>query len=171
MGWKAVTIEGEILSEDMPIGRPIALVEEGTIRVIMQEDFGHKVAVDLINGIIAIDYEDFSVQNKVVELHNTKLQFWICEETTIVAELRHLERRHDPVLDENGVQKLRDGNPWFEQTDYLTSLTWRPIWFTRWTNGSPTKCIGAQTTLPELQGGRNVKKVISLFQDGRIGID
>lgn len=164
MGWISITKTGETAREEDNVARPVAAGEEGKLAAIAQEDYGHKVAVDLINGIIAIGYDEISVQNGTVELHNPGALIWICDETNIVSEMRHLEQKMEPMNDING-------NPSFVRTDYLTSLTWRPIWFTRNTNGIQTKVIGAQTTLPIVQGGGNVKKLISIFSDGRLGID
>jgi hypothetical protein len=49
---------------------------------------------------------------------------------------------------------------------------WRPIWFTRVTNGTIlTKIVGLQTTLGVPYKRKNIKKMISLFEDGRVGID
>ena len=53
MGWKAFTKDGEYLSEETH-GRPVQAGEEGSLAVIAQEDYGHKVSIDLINGVIAL---------------------------------------------------------------------------------------------------------------------
>lgn len=178
MGWISINRDGEILREETH-GRPVQAGEEGKLLVIAQEDFGHKVAVDLNNGVIAIDYDSLGIQNGTVEIANPKLMFWICEETTIVGELAHYKAELVPQKDEKGklvYERDSEGKkiynkPVMVRNDILTPLTWRPIWFTRNTNGIPTKIIGAQTTLPEMQGSKNVKKLVSLFADGRIGID
>lgn len=172
MGWIAITKGFEILREETH-GRPVQAGEEGNLLVIAQEDFGHRVAIDLVNGIVFVDYDDLSVQNGTVGIANDKMRFVICEETNIVGELAHVEQRLDWHRDESGKKVLDPETGRFLQvrSDILTPLTWRPIWFTRWTNGQPTKVIGAQTTLPKEYGGRNVKKMISLFGDGRLGID
>lgn len=171
MGWRAITKDGEELREETH-GRPVQAGEEGNLLVIAQEDFGHSIAVDLSNGVIAIDYESLSVQNGTIELANDKFRFWICEETNIIGEFSELEQRLEYLRDDDGRKILgEDGRYQRVRTDILHPLVWRPIWFTRWTNGVPTKVIGAQITLPKQQGGKNVKKIVSLFADGRIGID
>lgn len=167
MGWISIAKDGTTLREEDGIPRPVAAGEEGSLAVIAQEDYGRRVAIDLINGIIAIGYESLGIQNGTVELRGQPLLIWICDETNIVQDMRHLEQRLDPMDDVNG-------EPSFVRTDILTSLTWRPIWFSRNTvpgGGAPVKVIGGQTTLPTLQGGGNVKKLISIFDDGRLGID
>lgn len=183
MGWKAYTKDGQLYQENDPNpefgGRPVQKGEDGELAVVVQEDYGHTVAVDLTNGVIYIDYESVGIQNGSLELSSPKLVFWICEETNIVGELAHNEVQLVAALDEDGKPiyqrdaegKKIYGKPVYVRNDVLTPLTWRPIWFTRYTMGIPTKVIGAQTTLPEDFGGRNVKKLISLFADGRIGID
>jgi len=123
----------------------------------MQEDFGHKIAVDLVNGVIIAEYDDWAIQNGTVEIMNPRFVFYICDETNIGAEL----------FDMNSSEG--DANGWVTNT--FVYSTWRPIWFTRMTNGIPTKVIGAQTTLPQAHGGRNIKKMISLFSTGALGID
>lgn len=155
MGWISIDKSGNKLSEDTH-GRPVAAGEEGSLAVIAQEDFGHKVAIDLYNGIIAIDYQELGWQNGTVELVNPKVFLYICEDTNIGSDLFSLTKTEP------------DKEGWY--SDIVTPLTWRPIWFTRVTNGVPTKIIGAQTTLPPEFGGKNVKKQIMLFADGRIGI-
>jgi len=173
MGWIAITKDYEILREDEGIhGRPVAAGEEGNLLVIAQEDFGHNVAVDLVNGIIAIDYKSLGVQNNTIELDGGVLRFLICDETNIVGQFRHLEQKLEYLRDDNGRRIIgEDGRFQQVRTDILHPLIWRPIWFTRLTNGVPTKVIGAQVTLPRDQGGKNVKKMVSLFVDGQIGID
>lgn len=171
MGWRAFTKDGIILNEEEH-GRPVQAGEEGNLLAISQEDYGRTVAVDLVNGVIAIDYQRIGIQNSQLEIENPKFIFWICEETNIIGEFRHLRQEIVWARDENG-KRLRDanGNGYQVRNDILTPLLWRPIWFTRFTMGQPTKVIGAQTTTPELQGSRNVKKMVSIFIDGRIGID
>ena len=156
MGWTAVTKSGEILREETH-ARPVQEGEEGNLKFILQEDFGQKVAIDLINGVIIIGYDDWSLLGDDVELYNIKTVIYICAETTIVGELSYMERSEP---DENGI---------FINT--FTPLIWRPIWFTRYIGGQPTKVIGAQTTLPPEYGGKNVKKLISIFGTGALGID
>ncbi len=169
MGWIAITKDKEILQEDKD-GRPVQKGEDGELLYIFQYDFGHTVGVDLINGVVSIDFESFEIQDRVY-LINPKVNFFICEETNIVAEYRHLKQEIVWARGENG-KLLRDENkrPYKVRNDILTPLTWRPIWFTRWTNGIPVKVIGAQTTAPDLQGGNNIKCMVSLFPDGRIGV-
>ena len=170
MGWRAITREGEELREETH-GRPVQAGEEGKLLVIAQEDYGHNIAVDLVNGIIAIDYESLSVQNGSLELVSPKTYLWICDETNIAGEFAHIEQKLEYARDEEGHKILHEGKYVKVRNDVLTPLTWRPIWFSRVTNGVPTKVIGAQTTLPVTQNGKNVKKMVSLFVDGRIGID
>ena len=183
MGWLAITKTGDLYREGDPNpergGRPVQKGEEGELAVIAQEDYGHNIAVDLYNGIIAIDYESLAVQNGTIELSGQKMMLWICDETNIVGELAHYRAEFVPYIDEEKgkpvYQKDADGHndyskPILVRNDILTPLTWRPIWFTRFTNGIPTKVIGAQTTLPEDYGGKNVKKYVCLFADGRIGV-
>lgn len=170
MGWIAITKDGETLREETH-GRPVLAGEEGKLLVIAQEDYGHSVAVDLINGIIALDYKSLGLQNNTVELDSPQSMLWICDETTIVGELAEYDYRMDDFIDESGNKIITSDGTFFQvKTDILTPLIWRPIWFSRVTNGVPTKVIGAQTTLPVEQGGGNVKKMVSLFVDGRIGI-
>lgn len=155
MGWKALYKDGTMLTEEEH-GRPVAAGEEGLLAMIAQEDFGHNIAVDLINGVILFEYTQFSVQNGTVEI-DPKYRLSICDETNIVGELYDI-KKGEP--DEEG---------WFSQE--IIPLAWRPIWFTRVTNGIPAKIIGAQTTLPEVFGNKNIKKLVTIFSDGRVGID
>lgn len=122
----------------------------------MQEDYGHKVAIDLVNGVIIIDYEDWSVDDDI-EVSSPKVVLWLCDETSRIAGLVDMEQSE---VDENG----------FRLQTYIP-VTWRPIWFTRYIGGTPTKVIGAQTTLPQNYGGKNYKKLVSLFEWGELGID
>ena len=46
MGWLSINKCGEWLSEETD-GRPVAAGEEGSLAVIAQEDFGHKVALSV----------------------------------------------------------------------------------------------------------------------------
>lgn len=183
MGWKAITKTGEVYYEDHSDpafgGRPVQKGEDGELAVVIQEDYGHTVAVDLVNGIIYVDFESIGFQNGTIELSSPKLSFWICEETSIVGEISHYtaeyiqakDEKDKPVYERDAEGKKLYDKPVYVRNDIVTPLTWRPIWFTRYIMGIPTKVIGAQTTLPEEHGGRNVKKLISLFADGRIGID
>jgi hypothetical protein len=154
-------------------GRPVAKGEEGSLAIIAQEDFGHKVAVDLFNGVIAIDYDDLNVaEDGRIGLENPKATLWICDETNIAGDLFYLEQEFIPYEDEKGRRFVNnDGSQVTVRNDILTPLIWRPIWFTRITSGVPAKVIGAQTTLPPEFGGKNVKKMITLYHDGRLGID
>jgi hypothetical protein len=175
MGWIAISKSGEILHEEEH-GRPVADGQKGKLAVIAQQDYGHTVAVDLINGIIAIDYETLGVQNGTVELTNAKTFMWICHDTMIAGELKHIKATLEPFMEEqeNGemVQRVDQATqePVFVRTDIVKPVVWRPIWFTRWINFVPTKIIGAQATLPKAHGGKNVKKMVMLFPDGKIGI-
>lgn len=178
MGWIAIYKDGRVEKENDPgVGRPVQAGEEGLLRAIIQKDFGHKVAVDLEQGIITI---------------NENTTFSICEETNIVGDLFHIEHEfvpwYGPVcpycyhVENTGnkacpncgkerAQMIHDGNLVTVRNDTTRPVVWRPIWFTRVTNGVPTKVIGAQTTTPEIEGAKNVKKLIMLYEDGRIGID
>lgn len=177
MGWKAITKDGEVYQEGDPNpargGRPVAKGEEGSLAVIAQEDFGHNIAVDLYYGVIAIDYDSLGMQNGTIELSNPRVMLWICEETTIVGELANMKTEYIPYEDDKGRRYIDPSSKELIQVrnDTIIPLVWRPIWFTRVTNGIPTKVIGAQTTLPIEYGGRNVKKMVSIFADGRLGID
>jgi hypothetical protein len=155
MGWKALYKDGTILEEGS-VARPVQAGEEGLLALIAQEDFGHNIAIDLVNGVILFEYTFLRAQNGTVEI-DPKYKIAICDETNIVGELYDVVKS-DP--DEDG---------WFSQE--IVPIQWRPIWFTRITNGIPTKVIGAQATLPEMYGGKNVKKLVSLFSDGKLGID
>jgi hypothetical protein len=156
MGWTAITKDHEVLSEETH-GRPVEAGNEGNLLFIMQEDYGHKVAVDLVNGVIIMEYDDWVIQNERVEIINPRLVFYICDETSIAGELFDIESSE------------ADDEGWVINTFNFSK--WRPIWFTRVTNGDPTKVIGAQTTLPVAHGGRNIKKMVSLFSTGAVGID
>jgi len=173
VGWISINKRFEILREDEGVGRPVDAGNEGDLLIIAQEDFGHRVAIDLVNGVVFIDYERLGVQNGTIEVENDRFRFSVCEETNIVGELAHVEQRLDWFRDEGGRRRLDTATGKYVKvrSDILTPLSWRPIWFTRWTNGQPTKVIGLQTTLPKENGGKNVKKLISLFEDGRVGID
>ena len=115
------------------------------------------MAVDLINGVIIVGYDDWGIQNGTVELQNPRTVFYICDETNIAGGLFNMETSEP------------DKDGWV--INNITPLVWRPIWFTRVTAGQPTKVIGAQTTLPKEFGGKNVKKMISIFESGSLGID
>lgn len=157
MGWIAITKDGEELREETH-GRPVAAGEEGNLLLIAQEDYGHKVAIDLTQGLVFIDYDFLTVENGYLEVTGAKLSFFITDETNIVGHIG-LESHTEP-----------DAEGWYGISYYRP--LWRPIWFTRYTNGEPTKVIGAQTTLEgEQYNGRNIKKMICLFTNGFIGIN
>lgn len=163
-GWFAITKDFKILRESEGItkdnpggGRPVALGNEDGLRVCGASAYGHTVAIDLINGVIALDFDNLGIQNETIEI-NPKVAFSICEETNVVGEFKH---RKTTKPKKNG--------------DYLITyedMIFRPIWFNRIisTLPGPVVVIGAQTTTPREQGKRNIKKIISLFPDGRIGI-
>jgi hypothetical protein len=156
MGWIAVSKDHQILREGEQ-GRPVEAGNEGNLLFIMQEDYGHKVAIDLVNGVIILEYDDWGVQNGTVEIMNPKTVLYVCDETNIGADLFDIESSEPDV------------EGWY--TNEFIPTTWRPIWFTRMTNGDPTKVIGVQATLPQAHGGRNIKKMVSLFSTGAMGID
>lgn len=156
MGWTAYYKDGRVLNESEH-GRPVQDGEEGLLKVIVQEDFGHKVALDLEQGVILIDYDELDVQGGNIGFTNIKSILYVCDETNIVGELFKLKK----------TRPNKEG--WFKQT--IEPFVWRPIWFTRYTNNSPTKVIGMQTTLGTPYKRKNIKKLVSLFEDGRIGID
>jgi hypothetical protein len=156
MGWVAIDKTNQVLREETH-GRPVQAGEEGNLKFILQEDFNQKVAVDLINGVIIIGYDDWGIQNDTVEIHNPRTVFYICDETNIIAEL----------MDMQTSEPDQKGNV----INTFIPLVWRPIWFTRVSAGQPTKVIGAQTTLPKDYGSKNVKKLVSIFQSGALGID
>lgn len=167
MGWKAFYKDGTILSEEFD-GRPVQAGEEGKLALITQEDYGNKIALDLINGVIIIGYDSAGTQNGSVEIANPGFILYICDETNMLSE----------IFD---VDNTPDAEGWY--TSLIIPLEWRPIWFTRMSNAAdpvkviglqttlPVKVIGVQTTLPENFGGKNIKKLISLFSTGKIGID
>lgn len=163
MGWIAYTRDGQKLQEDVD-GRPVQAGDEGKLLLITQEDFGHKVAVDLISGVILIDYESLEPSGEGFNIESPKTVLWICDETTIVGELLDRETTFEERTEEDGSIQGYD-------TYVYKPLIWRPIWFTRVIGGIPTKIVGAQTTTPEeMFGAKNVKKMVMLFADGRIGI-
>lgn len=182
MGWISYARDGEILREETH-ARPVQAGEEGDLLAIAQEDFGHKVAVDLTGGIIFIDYETIGVQNGTLEIASFKTMLYICDETNIGAFIQHHERRVEDLIEDGKKVYEKDETGQYKKdpygfripvkvrTDYFKPLLWRPIWFTRYTNGNPTKIIGAQTTFPEEMNSKNVKKMVSLFSNGMLGID
>lgn len=178
MGWRAIYKDGTIKNEDdrnedgnQKWGRPVDDGENGKLLLISQESNGHKIAVELVHGFIVIDYETFGVQNGSVEISGPYPPLWICDETNIGGELAHHTERFYPARDENGRKILLENGKYQNvKDDIYTPVIWRPIWFTRMTNGMPTYVIGAQTTLPKEQGGKNLKKMVNIFVDGRLGI-
>lgn len=160
MGWIAINKQGKTLYEDVD-GRPMEEGERGNLLVIAQEDYHRRVAIDLVDGVIHIDYEALELDQGTINIKNPKVSLFICDETNIGRDLMHT---HSTKPDS-------EGN--FFNT--YSSLVWRPIWFTRNTFGAAgtfvVKVIGAQTTLPEEFGSKNIKKMISFFVDGTIGID
>jgi hypothetical protein len=159
MGWEAYYRDGTVVREEDGAGRPVIDGDEGKIAIIAQRDYGHYIGVDLDHGIIFVDLEKIEFQGEWYFV-NFKSYFWITEETNTVGAMQFIRRLTEP--DEQG---------WVDQEIY--SPKWRPIWFTRFTNGDPTKVIGCQTTLPDENGvpGKNVKKLVCLFSDGRLGIN
>lgn len=104
MGWIAVykdgTIkrEGDTFTNDRGelegVGRPVQDGKDGKLVAVAQEDYGHKVAIDLLHGVILIDYEELRTQNGSLEAINTRTFLWICEgETNIVGEYAHVNRK------------------------------------------------------------------------------
>lgn len=177
MGWTSISKDGEIRYEGHPDpnlgGRPVQQGEEGNLLAIIQEDYGHKVIIDLVNAVIGIDPETWEFQNGKFYIHNPKILLFVADDTNIVGEMANLEQRFDIKRDEKG-RKMRDesGKLIKVRTDILHPLVMRPIWFTRHINTlpEPIKVVGLQVTLPEIQGGHNVKKMIMLYPDGRMGI-
>jgi len=131
---------------------------KGELSLIGHEAYGHKVAIDLNQGVILIDYEDLTIQNGTTEIHSPKTVMYICDETNRLFATLDVKPISEPDADGNYLNSIEP-------------LKWRPISFNRWTMGDLTFVVGAQTTLPENYGGKNVKKLISLFSDGSIGID
>ena len=97
----------------------------------------------------------------------------MAEDTSIVGEMANIEYTYDLKLDEKG-RKIHDDKGKLVQTktDHLIPLVFRPIWFSRHisTLPAPVKVMGLQTTLPEMQGGGNSKKMVMMYPDGRLGI-
>jgi hypothetical protein len=165
MGWLAITRKNEIIREGDGItesnpggGRPVDAGNNNELIVVGAEEYGHKVAIDLVNGVVALDFDSIGVQNGTIELTNARFIFSICEETNIVGEFKH---RRTSKPDKAGNYTI----------DY-EPLIFRPIWFNRMisTLPGPVIVIGAQVTTPKEQGRRNIKKMVSLFPDGRVGI-
>lgn len=178
MGWIALYNDGTIKREEDndPDGRPMQDGKDGKIRAIAQIDYLNSVAVDLRDGIIYFGFETMGLQNGTIEFDRIIGVLQVCEETTIVGDLKHIRSELDPQFNEDGTPRLNtDGTQVNFKTDYETPLEWRPIWFSRYImtplGTVVVKVIGLQTTTPEVYGGHNIKKLISLFPDGRVGID
>jgi hypothetical protein len=178
MGWRSIAKDGEIRYEGHPDpflgGRPVDAGEEGKLLIIEQNDYGHRVAVDLTNGIILIDYEeDITIQNTTIEAKNPKLVLFLADDTNLLSDMKHLRQEFVWARDVNG-RKIRDENKEIVKVrnDILTPMLYRPIWFSRHisTLPAPVKVIGVQTTLPELQGGGNYKRMVMIYPDGRLAI-
>jgi len=175
MGWKSISKDGEERWEghENPElgGRPVDAGEEGKLAAIIQEDFGHKIIIDLRAGLIFIDPESYEYQNGTLGVSGVKTMLVACDDSNRMHEYKHLTQTFDLARDEKG-RKIHDENGKLvkTRTDHLSDLIFRPVWFTRYTNGVPTKAIGLQTTTPKEMGERNVKLIVWLFMDGTIGI-
>lgn len=139
-------------------GRPVDLGNNGGLRLAGGSEYGHTVAVDLRDGILFLDPDNLEIQNGTVSLVNAKAILYMCEETNILGEFKHMKTTKPDKLG-------------YYNIEYFPIL-FRPIWFNRHisTLPGPVIVIGAQTTTPSHQGKRNIKKMISLFPDGRVGI-
>lgn len=162
MGWFAIYKDTlQVVKEEDSVSRPMEDGQDGKLLAIGQSDYGHNVLVDLMRGIFLIDFEEIKgLDTGTPQVVGAKTYLNICDETNIGADLQELVRT-EPDAEGNYQEAYKD-------------LQWRPIWFTRHVL-SPVgeilvKCIGAQTTLPEEFGGKNLKSYISLFPDARIGI-
>lgn len=165
--WRAFTKDGQHLFEGKH-GRPIEAGNNGELVAICEEENHHQILVDLIHGVIIIGYDgvEISEETKTLQVNGPKLFIWIADETNIVGDLKEVVRKEVTPPPE---EEFKEG--WYSETEY--PLIWRPIWFTRHVIGAVTtqvRVIGAQTTLPEMYGGHNVKKMVMLYDDGRIGI-
>ena len=93
-GWLAITRDGVLLRENnedgSPTGqgRPVQMGLDNELKTIAASEYGHSVAVDLINGVIALDFERLGVQNGTVEIEGVRSFLCICEETNIVGEYK-----------------------------------------------------------------------------------
>lgn len=163
-GWFAITKELKILQENDGItednpggGRPVDLGNEGGLLLAGYRGYGHSVAVDLINGILFLDYDFIKLQNNSLEI-NARTVLYMCEETNILGEYKHRK-----------TTKPRKNGDYFITYD---PMIFRPIWFNRHisTLPGPVYVMGAQTTTPSSEGKRNIKKMVSLYPDGRVGI-
>lgn len=163
-GWVAVSRDGRFFSENNPDGtpsgqgRPVQMGIDNELKVVGTSGYGHSVAVDLDNGIIALDWTMLGVQNGSVEIEGARSFLWICDETNILGEYK----------ERIATKPDKQGNYTVDYKD----LIWRPIWFNRVisTMPGPVLVIGAQVTLPPDYGGKNMQKIVSLFPDGRVGI-
>ena len=159
MGWIAYHKDGTITQETHD-GRPVQAGEEGELSFIVQEDYGHKIGIDLLNGVIIIDYDALEVQNGGVYITNPRSVLYVADETSIVGELQKVKK----------TKPNKEG--WFEYKH--EPFTWRPIWFSRnfaMAGEQAVKVVGLQTTLGAPYKRRNIKKMVSLLPDGRIAID
>jgi len=178
MGWRSIAKTGEIRYEghenpDLG-GRPVQQGEEGNLLFIEQEDYGHRIGIDLTLGVILIDYDQpITIQNGTLEIGEAKAVIWMTDDTSIVGEMADIEVTRVLKLDEKG-RKIHDDKGKLVEIEHrkYIPLVFRPIWFSRHisTLPAPVKVIGLQTTLPEFQGGKNVQKMVMLYPDGRIGI-
>lgn len=164
MGWIAITRDYKILREEEGItednpggGRPVQLGIDNELLIVGAQAYGNSVAVDLVNGQVAIGWDTIGVQNGTIEI-NPKFVFSLCEETNILGEYQHTKK----------TKPDKAGNYFI---DYQPMI-FRPIWFNRVisTLPAPVVVIGAQVTTPKEQGRKNIKKMVSLFPDGRLGI-
>lgn len=159
MGWIAYHKDGTVTQETHD-GRPVKEGEEGKLSFIIQEDYGHKIGIDLINGVIIIDFEGLEIQNGGVYITNPKAVLYVADETSVIAELQKVKK----------TKPNKEG--WFEYKH--EPFQWRPIWFSRnfaMAAESAVKVVGLQTTLGAPYKRRNIKKMVSLLPDGRIAID
>lgn len=166
MGWKAIQrnplkVLAESNEDGSPtgLGRPVDAGNANELLGVAQEAYGRSVYIDLTNGVIVLDYSKLGLQNGTVEIENPREVIIICDETNIVGEFFHQDVT-EPDAEGNVTMTYRP-------------LIWRPIWFKRHIsnlNGGPIEVIGAQTTLPESQGEKNIQKIVNLYPDGRIGI-
>jgi len=160
MGWIAFHEDGTVLQEGSNDGRPVAAGEEGKLKFIIQEDYGHTVGIDLRNGVILIDFDGIDTQGGEIAVANPKTILYIADETSIVGELTKVKK----------TRPNKEGNFDYKHEPFK----WRPIWFSRvfgYASETPIKVVGLQTTLGAPYKRKNVKKMVSLLPDGRIAID
>jgi len=165
MGWLAITSQYKLLKEEDGIteenpggGRPVDAGNNGELLAVGAQEYGHSVLIDLVDGVITIDFDSIGIQNGTIEVSNPRFVFSICEETSIVGEYKH---RKTTKPDKTG-----------NYTIIYDPMVFRPIWFNRIISTLPgaVVVVGAQTTTPSAQGRRNIKKIVSLFPDGRVGL-